>query len=234
MADHSGHRERLREEFLARPDSFPDHRVLELLLFYALPRQDTNPIAHDLLSCFGSLEGVLDAPEEALARVKGVGKGSAVLIKTVKELSRRYGSSKVKLGRLVLNNYTAYEILHPMFFGARSEMVYLLCMDGKRKLLGCAKVGEGTVNNAEILPRRVVETALNHNAAQVILGHNHVSGVALPSDEDKSATLYLQTLLSQVGVTLVDHLIFVDDDMVSMGESGLLGSGTIESGLGGG
>lgn len=222
MADHSGHRDRLRGEFLARSESFPDHKVLELLLFYALPRQDTNPIAHDLLERFGSLEGVLDAPPEALAQVKGVGDRSAVLFKAVKELARRYAAGRSRIGNLITTNYAAYEILHPLFFGARNERVYLLCLDGKKKLLGCAKLGEGNVNAAEVTPRGVVETALNHNAARVILAHNHVSGLALPSDEDKATTLYLQTLLSQVGVLLDDHLIFVDDDMVSMGDSGFL------------
>ena len=222
MADHSGHRDRLRGEFLARSESFPDHKVLELLLFYALPRQDTNPIAHDLLERFGSLVGVLDAPPEALAQVKGVGDRSAVLFKAVKELARRYAAGRSRIGNLITTNYAAYEILHPLFFGARNERVYLLCLDGKKKLLGCAKLGEGNVNAAEVTPRGVVETALNHNAARVILAHNHVSGLALPSDEDKATTLYLQTLLSQVGVLLDDHLIFVDDDMVSLKDSGLL------------
>ena len=222
MADHSGHRDRLRGEFLARSESFPDHKVLELLLFYALPRQDTNPIAHDLLERFGSLEGVLDAPPEALAQVKGVGDRSAVLFKAVKELARRYAAGRSRIGNLITTNYAAYEILHPLFFGARNERVYLLCLDGKKKLLGCAKLGEGNVNAAEVTPRGVVETALNHNAARVILAHNHVSGLALPSDEDKATTLYLQTLLSQVGVLLDDHLIFVDDEMVSLKDSGLL------------
>lgn len=225
MADHSGHRDRLRGEFLARPESFPDHKVLELLLFYALPRQDTNPIAHDLLERFGSLEGVLDAAPQALAKVKGVGDRSAVLFKAVKELSRRYAAGRSRIGNLITSNYAAYEILHPLFFGARNEMVYLLCLDGKKKLLGCAKLGEGNVNAAEVTPRSVVETALNHNAARVILAHNHVSGLALPSDEDKATTLYLRELLSQVGVVLDDHLIFVDDDMVSLKDSGFLPEG---------
>ena len=107
MADHSGHRDRLRGEFLARSESFPDHKVLELLLFYALPRQDTNPIAHDLLERFGSLEGVLDAPPEALAQVKGVGDRSAVLFKAVKELARRYAAGRSRIGNLITTNYAA-------------------------------------------------------------------------------------------------------------------------------
>lgn len=222
MADHGGHRERLRGEFLARPESFPDHRVLELLLFYALPRRDTNDLAHELIDQFGSLAGVLDAPAEALAGVRGMGMHSAVLLKTVKELSRRYAEGRIGVGRLILSNYAAFELLHSRFFGARTERAYLLCMDGKRKLLGCTEIGEGSVNSAAILPRRVVETALNHNAAAVILAHNHVSGVALPSEEDLSTTQYLRSLLNQVGVELLDHLIFVDDDMVSLRDSSSL------------
>lgn len=222
MADHSGHRDRLRAEFLARPESFPDHKVLELLLFYALPRQDTNPVAHALMERFGTLEGVLDAPVEALAKVKGMGERSAALFKAVKELARRYAAGRSSLGELINSNDAAYELLHPLFFGARNEMVYLLCLDGKKKLLGSPKLAEGNVNAAEILPRTVVETALNHNAARVILAHNHVSGLALPSDEDKATTLYLRELLRQVGVVLEDHLIFVDDDMVSLRDSGML------------
>ncbi|MGI5928729.1 JAB domain-containing protein [Pseudoflavonifractor sp.] len=222
MADHTGHRERLRREFMARPESFPDHKVLELLLFYVLPRQDTNPLAHDLLDRFGSLQGVLDAQPEALAQVKGIGERAAVLFRAVKELGRRYGASRTSVEDIVDSTRAAREVFAPLFYGARNEMVFLLCMDGKGKYLGCPKVGEGNVNAAEITARSIVEAALNHNAARVILAHNHVSGLALPSDEDRQTTLYLRNLLSQVGVILVDHLIFVDDDMVSMRDSGFL------------
>ena len=90
MADHSGHRARLRREFLTRPESFPDHKVLELLLFYVQPRKDTNPLAHELMERFGSLQGVLDAPPEALEQVKGVGERSSALFLAIKELGRRY------------------------------------------------------------------------------------------------------------------------------------------------
>ena len=90
MGPHDGHRQRLKTEFLARPDSFPDHKLLELLFLYPNPRSDTNPLAHELIDRFGSLAGVLDAPPEELCKVKGMGKHGAVLLKTVKELSGRY------------------------------------------------------------------------------------------------------------------------------------------------
>ena len=187
MGTHDGHRQRLKTEFLARPDSFPDHKLLELLLFYANPRSDTNPLAHELIDRFGSLAGVLDAPVEELCKVKGVGE---------------------------------HHLLRPYFFGARNEMLCLLCLDGKGKVLGIRKLGEGNVNAVAITTRLITEAALSLNASAVVLAHNHVSGIALPSDDDVATTNSLAPFLAKLGVELVDHLIFVDDDMVSLRDSG--------------
>lgn len=214
----------MKTEFLARPETFPDHKLLELVLFYVNPRGDTNPAAHELLTRFGSLAGVLDATPESLLQSPGIGEHGATLLRLVKECARRYGTQRTSLEDLVDSTAAAADCLRPHFYGARNELVYLLCMDGKGKVLGCPKVGEGNVNTAEVSTRPIVEKALNLNAARAILAHNHVSGLALPSAEDRATTLYLRELLRQVGVTLVDHLIFVDDDMVSLRDSGLLSS----------
>ncbi len=222
MGLHDGHRKRMKTEFLARPETFPDHKLLELLLFYVNPRGDVNPTAHELLARFGSLAGVLDATPQAVLQAPGVGEHAATLFRLVKEFSRRYDSQRTSMEDIVDSSRDAAGVLRPYFYGARNEMIFLLCMDGKGKYLGCPKVGEGNVNAAEIATRKIVETALNHNAAQIILAHNHVSGLALPSDEDKATTLYLKEVLRQVGVILADHMIFVDDDMVSMRDSGYL------------
>lgn len=220
MGVHDGHRARLKREFLARPDTFPDHKVLELLLFYANPRSDTNPLSHNLLERFGSLAGVLDAVPEELEKVPGVGEHAVALLKAVKEFSGRYLAGRSNLEDIVPDARTAMDVLRPYFFGARSEMVCVLCMDGKRKLLGVRKVGEGNVNAVEVTARGIVEAALSLNAAKLILAHNHVSGLAFPSPEDRATTLHLAGLLGGVGVQLVDHLIFSDDDMVSLRDSG--------------
>lgn len=100
-------------------------------------------------------------------------------------------------------------------------MVYLVCMDAKRKVLGVHKLGEGSVNAADITSRKVVETALAQNATTAILAHNHISGLALPSQADLTTTRRLRAVLREVGVELSDHLIFADDDMVSLRDSGL-------------
>ncbi len=217
---HAGHRQRLKEEFLARPDSFPDHKLLEVLLFYSLPQRDTNDIAHALIDRFGSLSGVLDATPEELGKVKYVRENTVALLKAVKEASGRYLLSRTSLDEMVGGANDAAKLLRPHFFGARTERGCVLCLDGKGKSLGVRQLTEGSVNAAEVTTRKVVEAALSLNAAGVILAHNHTSGLALPSDEDKTTTRYLAKILSAVGVVLHDHMIFVDDDMVSMKDSG--------------
>lgn len=220
MTIHDGHRQRLKEEFLARPDSFPDHKLLELLLFYVNPRGDTNPTAHALMDRFGSLAGVLDALPADLKKVPGVGDHAVALLKLVKELAGRYLTARSSLEEIIRTTEDAKVLFQPYFFGARNERVCLLCMDGKGKSLGVRLVGEGSVNAAQVTSRSVVETALSLNASRAILAHNHVSGLALPSAEDKVTTQRLRDVLRTVGVELEDHMIFADDDMVSLRDSG--------------
>ena len=142
MGPHDGHRQRLKTEFLARPDSFPDHKLLELLFFYANPRSDTNPLAHELIDRFGSLAGVLDASVDELYKVKGVGEHTAVLLRMLPALLGRYQASRTRLNDIVNSADDAYPWLEPYFFGARNEMIYLLALDGKNKPLGVRKVAD--------------------------------------------------------------------------------------------
>lgn len=220
MGTHDGHRQRLKTEFLARPDSFPDHKLLELLLFYANPRSDTNPLAHELLDHFGSLAGILDASPEELQKVKGVGEHAAVLFKAAKELSGRYLTARTQVDDIAQSSRDYYALLQPYFFGARNEQTCLLCMDGKHKVLGIRKLGEGNVNAVNITIRLIAEAALSLNASAVVLAHNHVSGIAFPSSDDIATTDNLAPFLARMGIELVDHLVFVDDDMVSLRDSG--------------
>lgn len=220
---HAGHRSRVKEEFRRRGlDSFPEHRVLELLLFYAVPQGDTNALAHTLIDRFGSLAGVFDASVEDLCSVPGVGEHTALLLRMIPELGGRYVASRSSVGDIVDCSARVREVLAPYFFGARNEMVYLLCLDGKCKVLGVRKITEGTVNAAEVTTRRITAEAMSLRASAVILAHNHVSGLAIPSQEDCSTTRYLKQVLSPIGIDLLDHVIFCDDDMVSMKDSTII------------
>lgn len=218
---HTGHRQRAKSEFLARGlEGVPDHRALELLLFYAIPQGDVNPLAHELINHFGDLAGVFNATYDQLLEVKGVGSNTATLIKLLPALAGRYLERRTEISDQLFTTWQFREVLMPCFFGARNEMAWLVCMDGKNKLIACRKLGEGIADQVAILTRKVMETALSCNAVKVALAHNHVSGVAMPSAADLHTTQELRRVLQQVSIELVDHFIVADDDMVSLRESG--------------
>ncbi len=221
MTMHDGHRRRLRERFRTESlENFQPHEVLELLLYYAIPRKDTNPIAHSLISHFGSLSQVLDASVEELEQVSGISRNSAVLMKLVTEMGRMYMVERAKDTQILKTIKDCGEYLKPYFFGRVNETVFLLCLDAKCKVIGCRKVGEGTVNSANVPIRRIVEIALATNATSVVLAHNHPSGIALPSEEDVVTTHRVAAALRMVDVILADHIIVADDDYVSLVHTG--------------
>ena len=217
---HTGHRERMKAEFLARGlEGWPDHRVLELLLFHTIPQGDVNDLAHELVERFGSLAGVLDASVEELKKVKGVGDHTAVFLRMLPAVLGRYQGARTRLSAIINSPEEAYAWLEPYFFGARNEMVYVLCLDGKRQVLGVRKVAEGSIELAEVNTRRIAEEAMGLRAAQIYVAHNHVSNLAIPSQADWLTTDTLRVSLRPIGIELIDHLVFVDGDMVSMKDS---------------
>jgi len=217
---HAGHRSRVKTEFLTRGlEGWPDHKVLELLLFYAIPQGDVNELAHELVERFGSLAGVLDASPDELRKVPGVGEHTVTLLKLFPALGGRYLEKRSSMGRIVHSAEDARELLEPYFYGSRNEMVYILCLDSKRKVLGVRRVSEGSIYAADINIRRIVEEAMGLRAAAVYLAHNHVSNLAFPSAADWQSTDTIRAALAAVGLDLVDHLIFVDGDAVSLNQS---------------
>ena len=221
MAVHDGHRERLKERFRSEGlDGFTEVQVLELLLFYSVTRKDTNEIAHALLEKFGTLAQVLDANPADLEKVPGMGSSSALFLKLLSAAGRRYQISRTESATILRTLEQCGAYLQPRFFGRKHEAVFLLCLDAKCKVLACKQVGEGSVNSAGVPIRRIVETALSANATMVVLAHNHPSGLALPSADDIQTTKRLAVALDTVEITLIDHLVFSDDDYVSMAQSG--------------
>ena len=237
MSIHDGHRQRLKQRFLKEGlESFTDIQVLELLLFFSVPRQDTNPIAHALLDHFGSLYQVLEAPVEELRKVKGVGDQSALLLSLMNDVARYYQVDRTMREKILPTVQACGEYLVPFFFGRKVETVFLLCLDAKCKVLGCKEVGQGSVNSAGISVRKIVETALA-NATTVVLAHNHPSGIAVPSSEDVQTTCRVAMALNAVEIQLADHIVVADGDYVSMVQSGYRldeGSyyGQIQAGIG--
>ena len=222
MTDHSGHRSRKRRQFRDHGiDAFADHEVLELLLYYAIPRRDTNPVAHALIDRFGSLNAVLSAPVEELERVPGMGANAALLLKLVPQVYRRARISITENEVILDTTERIGEFFVEQFVAQTSEVMYQLCLDAKGKLLACRLLGDGTVDAVSFSARRVLENAIQTRASLVALGHNHPSGVAIPSQEDIAATRSVADALRAVDIPLVDPVVVADNDFVSRADSGL-------------
>ena len=220
---HDGHRGRLKQRFLEHGlDSFDDHNALELLLFYAVPRRDTNELAHRLIDSFGSLDRVLDARPEELMAVPGVGEGIVTLLRLVPAIEKRAAIERASMTDVLPDVRSVGAYLIPRFRDSRTENVLVLCLDTKYKVLDCRPVGRGGITSAEFSMREVAQIALQRNASFVVLAHNHTSGIALPSAEDKDVTKKVQEILGYVGVRLIDHIIVAGDDFISLADDGLL------------
>ena len=227
MGIHDGHREKMRRRFLSGGlEQFADHEALELLLYYAIPRRDTNPIAHALIDRYGSLSAVLAAPVEDLQKVEGIGESAAILLKLVPRLCAKARLADADRQELILNTASrAGAYLLERFYGEQNEVIYQLCLDRKGKLLACKKLGEGSIASAALDVRKLVENAILHSASSVVLAHNHPSGIASPSHEDYAATDRARNALETIGVALADHIIVADGDFGALAGGGYLGEG---------
>ena len=222
MGLHDGHRQRLIQRFLEEDlDNFEPHNVLELLLFYAIPRKDTNELAHVLIDTFGSLKGVFDAPYEELVKVNGIGPNAAALLKLVPSLTRTYYSSDAR-GMILDTSEKSGEYFLPYYIGQTEEVVRLACLDAGGKVISNQILHRGSANAAEVNIRKIVNIALRNNAMGVILAHNHPGGLPLPSEEDVATTKSIREALMPMGILLMDHIIVAGQDYVSMARSGII------------
>ncbi len=220
--EHDGHRKRLKARFVKSGlDDFEPHNVLELLLFYSVPRKDTNPLAHRLINRFGSLSGVFDARPEELMKVDGVTENTAVLISMVPQMARKYLEDKADAVNAISGFNDIGTYLMPKFIGRTVETIMLASLDNKNKIISCNIVAEGENDHANLSKRKVMEEAMRVGATRVILAHNHPRGFAVPSSEDIYLTREIYSLLRSVGIELVDHVVFAEDDFVSLAASGI-------------
>lgn len=222
MGVHDGHRQRMKGRFReAGAAAFDDHNLLEMLLFYAVPRRDTNELAHKLINRFGTYSGVLEASIDELMSVDGIGESAAVLIKLVPEMNKRYMqrsndsdtiSSASAAGKYFVSKF-AYETV---------EVAYAMFLDSKNRIIACREISRGVVNATEICIRAIAEQALACKATSVIIAHNHPDGIPVPSAEDELTTQKIKLALSTVGIKLADHIIVGGDQYVSFVSYGLM------------
>lgn len=226
MSDlHDGHRQRMKQRFLRDGiRGFEPHQIVEMLLFYGIPRKDTNEIAHALIDNFGSISGVLKASYDDLLNVKGITPGAATLLCFCGQLIREYFDSEISKDMILDSTEKMGQFILPKFLGEHNEKVLLVCMDNKCKVLHSSFVSEGSMNATEIHMRRILEQAIRNHATAVVVAHNHPSGFAIPSIEDQQSTRALVNALHIVGIHLVDHIIVSDGDFVSMRSTPALSS----------
>lgn len=208
---HAGHRRRLREAFMRELPDGPDAlSQLELLLCYAIPRGDVNPLAHALLDRFGSLGGVLEASPDALLSVTGVGESTAILISLVNTLRRTAAIEETTPCRTFDTLVKLETFLRPLFTGLANERVYLVMLDNGLHLIDCVNIGDGVVNTTPVSIRRIAELCLHRGAACAVLAHNHPHGLAIPSSADLEMTGSLDSALDLLDIQLLEHLIITD------------------------
>lgn len=214
---HAGHRERLRERFRREGlSSFSEHEMLELLLMFAIPQRDVNPLAHALVKHFGSLAGVLDADESELMRVPGVGKNAALLLTLMPQLFGAYQKSSLGARPILSTLGDAKKFCASLFTGAHDERFYVICLDQMGHVLYTQLLYEGTVDEVMVYPRQIVEMVMRHHAYGVMFVHNHPSGQPLPSQADLDTTETMIRALRLISVRVVDHLIFTKECVYSM------------------
>ncbi len=218
---HSGHRDRIRQEFLIHgfDRNTPPHKILELLLFYCVSRTDTNPIAHEMITKYGSVAAVLDAPLEELAAFRGMSERSATLLKLIMPIARRYLYDKAEEKPTFLSLEQIGEYIFRHYIGLKIEKVGVMCLDTKGRMLSFGFVGEGDISSAGVSFRKLAKITLDCGAAAAVLCHNHPDGIALPSESDANLTVQAADILSKIGVRLIDHIIVGDTDFVSMAQS---------------
>jgi DNA repair protein RadC len=206
----------------AGPEALADHEMLEMVLFLALPRRDTKPLARLLLTRFGSFAGSIAAPATELSTVDGLGEAGVAALKLVQAAALRLARAEV-IDRPVLANWDrlmAY--LTASLARERVEQFRVLFLDTRNRLLADEPQGRGTVNHTPVYPREVVKRALELHATALILVHNHPSGDPTPSAADLDMTREIRTAAETLSIALHDHVIIGNDRWLSFRREGLL------------
>lgn len=205
---HAGHRLRMREKYFKfGPDAFQDHELLEMLLYFSIPRANTNDTAHLLLERFGSFENLLSADVSSIRSVEGVGESSALLISIVGALVKRSKKKQTSLKKKFNNLESVGNFFVERFAGSSKEVVAAMFLDSNMRLIDVTTIAEGSVGEVSFTPAKVVREAIIKDATAVILAHNHPSGISAASLADRNMTIVLESALSSVEIPLIEHIV---------------------------
>ena len=216
--EHNFHRKHMRERFYeAGFNGMADHIVLEMLLYFGIPRKDTNDIAHELMKRFGGFSGVFEADRHDLMKVKGMTETAACLIKMIVPSYNRYVDSLKDKRPSPTKPEDVANFLRPKYFeGGCRERVFILCYDNSDNLIACKLLNEGDINSSAFNIRELGKIVLENNCTSVIISHNHPHSLPHPSKDDISVTRAVIEFLNILKVTLRDHIIVTDDDYMSL------------------
>ena len=218
----SGHRQRLRERFLDRGlDSLSDVEVLELLLSFGTPRKDCKDAARDLLKTFPTFAAVLDAAPSELQTVKGIGAKNSFAVSFIKSVANRYLQQRLNAKSYLRSSTEVIDFLRHSMGGLQVEVFTVIYLDSAHAIIDSEIVSEGTINSNTVYPREIVKRALHHNAAALVVAHNHPSGSTEPSPQDRSLTKNLCLVCSMMHIRLLDHII-IGEEYFSFADNGLI------------
>ncbi len=219
-----GHRQRLRDKFLDQGiDAFTDGEVIELLLTFGTPRSDCKEAARTALRELGSLPAVLDAPAARLGMIKGIGPKNVFALHFIQGVARRYLRQRVVGRQYISSSREVADYLIHLLRGLRREAFVVVYLDAAHAIIDSEVLNEGTVTVNTVYPREVVLAALKHNAAALVIAHNHPSGSLKPSAQDEQLTRTLHLVCSFLHLNLLDHLIIgAGEQVYSFADHGLM------------
>jgi DNA repair protein RadC len=222
---HEGHRQRLTQRYIDFGlESFEEHEILELLLFCAVPRVDTNPAAHRLIERFGTLSAVLEATPKDLEQVEGVGPKAAAFLSMLPDLLRAYEKSRLGQHIVIRSIKDACEYARALLFGKPYEQFYVVWLGTQGRVIHCERLSEGSITESPVYIGKVAAAGLRHHAAKGFIAHNHPGGSASPSRADVSTTQAILRALSTLGIELIDHIIVSDGETFSFQGDSLMGA----------
>jgi DNA repair protein RadC len=216
-AHYHGHRQRLRQRFLAAgSEAISDYEMLELILFRAIPQRDVKPLAKDLLATFGSFSEVIAAPAERLKEVDGLGEAAITELKIVQAAANRLVRGEVKQRQVLSSWSNVLDYCRAAMAFESKEHFRILFLDKGNHLIADEQHQTGTVDHTPVYPREVVKRALELSATAVILVHNHPSGDPTPSRADIDMTRAIVDVARPLGIAVHDHLIVGKDGHASL------------------
>ena len=215
--------ERPREKLLKMgPIALTDAELLAIFIRSGLPGLSAIDIAREALADAGGLRRLMNLTQNEMCEIKGIGAAKNAQIQAALELGRRYLMEKLEKGKAISSPQASRDYLMLQLRDKPYEAFFAMFLDSKHQVIHHQELFRGTIDSASVPVREVVKEALKHNAAAMIVAHNHPSGVAEPSAADKSLTESLSLALSLVGVRLLDHFVVGDSDVVSFAEMGAL------------